>query len=94
MPNKTVLVPIMMRGDNHEAIEVGKAKYSPDRGSITARIDLDTLTGDYYLLGRGIDLGLVAGLQLSVLASDFGLAAVEAAEEAELNQAVEELTEQ
>lgn len=92
--NKTILVPIMMRGDNHEAVKVGTAKYAIDRGSITARFDLQTLEGQHYLLGRGIDLGLVAGLQLTVLASDFGIAAVEAAEEAELDAVVEELTEQ
>lgn len=92
--NKTILVPIVMRGDNHEDIKVGTAKYDINRGAITARIDMDTLQGQYYLLGRGIDLGLVAGLRLSVEASDFGLAAVEAATEAEENAVVEELTEQ
>lgn len=81
---KKLDLPILMRDNDHEVVQVGTAAYRPRFGRITIRIDLDASAGgNMELFGQSVELGLVEALKLTPITSDFGIKAIEVLEAAE-----------
>lgn len=69
----TKTYPILMHNDQRDVVKVGTLKHNEDRGTATARFDINTIGGDFHLFGKAMELGLVESLEFRVSASQFGV---------------------
>lgn len=89
MADKAIItLPVLMRGNLHEPVKVGNLQYNTKRNTMTVRLDLPVGPGeDLELFGEAVKMGLVEGMNLAPLASEFAGTAVAAMDE--LNDAAE-----